>query len=171
MSVTVNLTVQRRMWGGLSSPFPSGVWISAGAVTGDATGGVRQLSMLFNEQPSWSELISLEQYSTFDDEQTNQRDVLIHAAGFDNEIPNGIRQRWVIPMFQAANEQSISPSELHGLFLGGQAIPTVSTSLLWEINNSDGNVFEVVAQGYIWTAEARSIPGGPQIPVTSLFRR
>ena len=58
-----------------------------------------------------------------------------------------------------------SPIDLRGplqpVFLGGQQ---TNTSVLLQFNmvNSNGIVMEIAAEGYLWDAEAATMPGGPR---------
>lgn len=169
MAVTASFTVHKRLWGGYDErQFPTALWVAAGRIEGDGTGGLATFIAVFNPASAVkvNEWYSLEQITMFDGESGN-REISIIASNFDSDVL-GVKA-WRIQL-QTAGASSAIPIELSaiGVFLGNQR--SANTQL--DVQLAKANVafnWDLVLEGYVWGPRSLSAPGGFQRPTTGLY--
>jgi len=174
MTIVDEVIVERRGWGGLSDDpgLPIGMWIAAGAVVGDGSGGVRQLDVVFQPATAtslWSLMVSLEQLNVQDDNNV-ATPVSMRANNLDND--SGFNALWIFNVLAHATDGSAAmdlKSHQLPLFFPGASNAIAEVGLRFNIVNADTKRMIVIAQGYIWDAAARSAPGGPRRPGGSVY--
>jgi len=181
VSVTVAVGVTRRPYGAFNDRhLPTGLWTSRGEATGDGSGGVITVQMVFADavQARTSEIFSLEQYSigTASGVATTAQ---ILTQNFDPDLAGprpvaNASQRWQVPMaltgFGGADILARDARALGGMFLGRQDRGGVATLLISQIDEETGVTMLVRAQGYVWGPRSVSTPEGPQRPLQGLYK-
>lgn len=167
MTVSTITSFVRRPWGGAPPPFPSGIWVAGETVTGNVSGGFRQVQILFNEAPTWSQIVSLESYSFFTGEAAAGV-VEIVPSGFDNDLDPGVNDVSFVPIIAGVDRTSQEPNMVRSMFLGRGKQGTTN-SVIFRTVNVDAVTFQVKAHGYIWDAQSLAIPGGPRKPPGGLI--
>jgi len=180
MSVSDTQQVSKAMWGGDGAPLPSGMWYGEVDLIGDASGNPASLHLEFNTEnnPRDSNIYSLEQLSfshgnispaAFDME------LLVQNMGLSVVSPNVNALNWLYAMGGALTEgtfAAIRPRDViphMGLFLGSQVAVNSASQLRARVNNDNLALFTFTAMGYIWSARARSMVGGPKRPLDGLW--
>lgn len=174
MAIIAIADVVSRKFSGYEDPrYPSGFWVGAGQVTGDASGGDSTLQLNFNPATSLfnSQYYSIEQFMISIIANANFLvDMLI--ANFDLFTPI-TGQRYTIPVIGSeasiANIDLLQHKGMRGLFLGQASNTDTAQSLSFIIDNTTNEVMNVFVQGYIWGVRSTMVEGGPQRPPTGLY--
>lgn len=151
---------------------PAGTWLAVGSVTGDGSGGNRQIviDISLAANPLDSRFYSLEQYS-FGDTVNADNDVVVGINGFDN-TPIGNKIAGFVDRVEASQALSRqAPGGLsRGLFIGQQGVVGTGTDITTLIANSSGALFVVSFEGYFWTPRSILAPnGGLRRPIEGLY--
>lgn len=169
MTIAADTPIRRRPWPGYADPrLPTGMWVGEAIVTGDASGGLRFARLIFQEAlaPQVSELWSLEQLSSNDTSNVSRSGTL-QAINLDRVV---FAQLWGLRWEAGPSVAAVRLEQLRmPLMLGGPARGGLTASLDVFLDNVDGGILEMQAQGYIWGARSRSTPGGPQRPQQGFF--
>lgn len=147
---------------------PSGIWSADISLTGDASGGLRSISILFaSTGQSNPRFYSLE-YFNFVDTQNSTENMSIFTSGMGSRQSGG-------PGFVGMNivtntGQTVarsSPEEtlaFKGLFLGRQSARNAPALLGIDGDNFDTDVLRVGVAGYVWDSQAMGVSGGIKRP-------
>lgn len=174
MSIGAQVEVSRREWGGELNPsHPIGMWMGAGLVQGDASGGTMNLDFVFQLQgaPNLdSQIYSLEQIAIHVEAPTSQTISL--RTSVLGEL--SAADEWAIELraFTQGGDAAILPRDagaLKGTFMGSATAVGSTTALQVSAVNADGIDLIMSAQGYVWGARSRSVLGGPKRPVDGLY--
>lgn len=165
MSVTTTALAIRQPWQGfMRAELPIGSWRSKLELTGDGSGGVRQLTIIFRGAVETRSALaySMERMSCQDTDNL-AKNVQGETAGFDLET-----------QFLARVEQGVTiaalrdgTNEITRHFLGVAERAAASVVLIIQTPNVTGEVFTVEAEGYIWSQRSINAEGGYQVPVTT----
>jgi len=177
MSVLDSIVVESRRYSGWIDPrYPIGYWQAALTVTGDATGGLIGIDLVFQgaQAPELnSQMYSVERVAASKDSGTVRAYTLsaINMAGPANE---GFVHQYIVTMQirTGAGRAALPGDQITFLpwFLGSQRTPaiTASLSLVGQNDNTVAITFE--AEGYRWSPRSVLVDGGPQRPPTGLYR-
>lgn len=182
MTVLAQFRVDTRPYSGYDDPaFPIASWISQGLVIGDASAGSANIDLLFvfaEGLAAITEMYNLEQLHV-DTQVPTTEQILMRTQSMDNLAPNrpAAEQSWLIPLTSTgANDTVMSLVQASGLplWLGSPTIVggggNLDSGLRFEFQNVNLVVYEVSAQGYMWSTRSILAPGGPQRPPFGLFR-
>lgn len=176
MTVIAEIEVNVREFSGWNEPqFPSGYWSAGGQVLGDASGGSMGIQVNFSRATSLrnSQFYSLEQFSAWQQVGTLDN-AHLSFANFDLGRGSGIERKFSVVFI--ATQAGFSPIQgsditaLRGLFLGRQFDPNTTTSMSLLMDNNNTVFVNLRAEGYIWDARSVAVAGGPQRPLTGLYR-
>jgi len=169
--------VALRPFAGFAEPgLPSGMWNGRDQVTGDASGGNRNVSIKFNlsTNPINSLFYSLEFVSVLDTDN-NQKVTFLTANNMDNLSGGTFAHimRAVIGASAAtpgaAALDGDSQLNLRKIFLGAQLNRLATTELLMQLVNVNGSVLDLSCEGYYWTPLAVNAVGGIRRPLSGLY--
>lgn len=168
MSVITVTDVTYRKFSGYEEPaLPTGFHNTAGASTGDLTGGINVVQFNFASASGLfnSQYYSLEQVMV-NEIATGGSIIGLSIVNFDGLQPN------VYSLTLVGNEFSRSNLEFRSmpkLFLGQQQSVSTVACISFIVTNVDTVAIQVHIQGYIWSARSTSVPGGPQRPANGLY--
>lgn len=178
MSVIGQIFVESRRYSGWMDPrYPIGYWQAALDVTGDVSGGLVGIDLVFQGAvpPALnSQIYSVERFGAFQNDGTSKV-VTIQAVNMGGPDNRGFLHIYTVAMTGrtgggaaalAAESQNILP-----WFLGSQRIPGTTASLSLVSSNIDTVVTTFEAEGYRWSPRSVLIDGGPQRPPTGPYRR
>jgi len=175
MAVINVFPVRDRPFAGyLEASLPIGIWRVSGASVGDASGGDNTIQFNFQdgvEQRFNSNLYSLEQTSLI--HSTGGQIVEMVVSNMDNFQPGSIAPRYAIRIIATETLAAIDPESfnaIRGLILGQSIFPNTVSAVSLSIDNGNGENFEAIMQGYLWSARSINVPGGPRRPANGLFR-
>ena len=176
MSVTGAAFISHRSWNGFSDPaLPIGYWFIEIESTGNATGGDHSADVQFsiaNASTLNANLYSLEDFY-MNQSQAATTNALITTANMDNFGGGPMNHRWtallVINEGGLPSGQPFDMKPLRGTFLGAQRLITAQAVLSTIIDNVNGNVLRVGAQGYYWSPRAILQNGGLQRPPRGIY--
>lgn len=166
--------MQRRPWGGYDDPaLPEGIWVVLAIVTGNGSGGIMQVNIVFQQFEAarlGSEMFSIEQLSC----QTSVNVTEQCQVETFNMGPLPSNPKWLLFIEDGGAGVNSSSSRANaiaynGLFLDGPILPAQTAALSLTVANADPKVMLVSAEGYIWGARSRSLPGGPRQPPNGLY--
>lgn len=175
MSVVSQQDVFYRRFSGYQDPrFPEGYWFARGTVTGDATGGVMALDLVFTAAAITSlnsRIYSLEQLSLTQGDNTDRTYELrgLNMTG----LPLAFTHNYAIEVRGLpGGGGALDLRELAGLplFLGSQNEVGTTQSVSLIIDNVNGLTYRAEGEGYWWGPRSVLIDGGPQRPPTGLYR-
>lgn len=177
MSVSNLQDVEYRHWGAYTDPrMPVGLWTGRGLILGDASGGERQVLLVFN--PATAVVLalyfSLEQISIQDSDNVTKTCRLVSEAldpirGGSNPVRIGIDLVATAGGVEAVTSEN-GMRAVRGVFLGRQSAVAQTTGLSFLADNVDGATLTFAAQGYVWGARSGSAPeGGLRRPVGGLY--
>ena len=177
MTITSIVDIGYRPYGAYADPsLPAGLWIGGGVVVGDASGGDRQIRIIFAlaSQLRVSSAFSLEQV-TMDLTDNSAQGVEFRCSNLDKDVSDvtGRNLRFVLATAGASAGDSFLPlRELSGLpfWLGRQSGSNIETSMTLIIPNTDGEEFSATCQGYYWSQRSISVPSGPRRPVGGFYK-
>lgn len=180
MTVTTVIPPSLRPWSGYAEPgFPVAVWWAFAEVIGDASGGRRELQVVFKSanQPGQPRLYNLEQFDYFDNDNIARLVDLIWQ-GFD--LPPGTDSGGVATGGGGLAFVSV-PSVVAGALLGtvdmlklpfllGLPAAFLSQSTFFlRTPNVDLASVRMKVSGYVWDARSFQVPGGPRRPPGALW--
>lgn len=153
-------------WEGFrEAQFPIGAWEADVSVTGDASGGARQISITFRQtgQAPSALAYSLEDIS-LQDLDDNTKNVQVFSSGFK------LIKQLLFNVGASAGGTFASVNQLNTrglpLFLG-RVEGVVGAALTIQTSNVDLALFNVRAEGYTWSQRSILTPGGYQRPLTN----
>lgn len=168
VSIVEQVDIEYRHWGAYEDPrLPVGLWVGRGNVTGDGSGGLRTITLVFNPAtaPLLSLAFSLEQVSIRDGDNVTKT---LHLATSTLDPLAGQANTFEIGVDVVASQNSIAllsengSRALRGLFLGRVsaelALQTAGLSLIG--TNLSAPILRLSAQGYVWAARSQSAPNG-----------
>jgi len=168
MSVITEQDVEYRGWGGFNDRrLPEGLWMTEGAIVGDASGGVRSVSLVFNPlgAPELSLAYSLEQIAIVDSDNVTKTGGL-ETAGMEPLVDNASMDIAIALSVIANGSGQALLSEggyetVHGIFLGRVRRNVVELSgVTFRLANLLNATLTFAAQGYVWGARSWSAPDG-----------
>jgi len=181
MSITSTMRYYTRPFN--QDPFigsPGGLWVAVGEVTGDASGGKRQLNWNVTGPNNVNALYySLEDLLCSDDAAGVRASMTIR--GLDpTPFPDlgSITRSYAIALVPITDQIGFSQSvpaigsfnARPNLFMGRPATdPIVSNQLSFDIPNSNTDVWFVRVSGYWWWQGAINAPGGFRKPPDGLY--
>jgi len=176
MAVITVADVTYRKFSGYQQPeLPTGFWVGAGIVTGVGGGGDMVIQIDFVKATSLrdSQYYSLEEVMI---ELAAATAVVgrfaITNMGIFNPVTASI---FTLPLVVhesvgAALQPEVS-NGLRGLFLGQQSNPNAAVSISYGVDDLSGSTMSMKLGGYVWSARATNVPGGPQRPAGGLYRQ
>ena len=173
MTTIAVLDVAHLRYRGYDEPqFPTGIWRVHGSNTGDATGGQNTIQCDFSKssQPFNSQLYSLEQLML--GHSVAAQGVEVALANFEVSLISAIYTANIVAN-EGTTPAAISAESLNafrGLWLGQAVNRSTAQNIRFTIDNGNGEIFRVLAYGYVWSARSINAPGGPQRPPSGLFR-
>lgn len=172
MTIVASGSPINKGWEGYDNPsLPIGAWEFDLGVTGDASGGVREVDIVFKESgaPLSALAYSIEHLSLQDLDNTTQN-VSLFTSGFVL-----LKQLLLsVGTFSPGNFASSNQLIARGipLFLGQiQPVAGGGAIVHIQINNDDLELFNVRAEGYTWSQRSILARGGYQKPLTSPWNR
>lgn len=173
MSVSVDTNYFRRSFAGYEHPsLPEGYWTASSSVTGDASGDFKQIRVLLQtaDQSRSGNMFSLEQVVMTNDGQA-ARPMIIQTENMDT-IGSLVGQFSVTQSLAQVGGKGAAivsllklafPAWLGAPFAEGEA------TVIFAIDNVNGEELAVFAQGFIWGPRSIMAAGGPQRPATSIY--
>lgn len=158
--------------------YPIGIWKGGGTITGDASGGDATFQIFFSRgtQRFNNQLFSLELLNVAST-AASAAAMLVRLVNFGIDPEDGLlipTQQFAVRMIVTEGGNSaIDPESVNavkGLLLGRQTTPDSQMNINFIVDNGNGEITGVVAYGYVWGARSSNAPGGPQRPLTGLFR-
>ncbi len=178
MALVGQVVVESRRYSGWTDPrYPIGFWQAALVVTGDVSGGLLAIDLVFQTaSPSVlnSQMYSVERIAASQDGGTS-RTMTVGAVNMAGPSNTGFIQQYalIMPGRSGGGAAAAEGSQFSMLpwFLGSQrqAGTTASLSLLTE--NVDAVTVAFEAEGYRWSPRSVLVDGGPQRPPTGLYAR
>jgi len=178
VSIVGQVNVESRRYSGWIDPrYPIGYWQGSLDLTGDASAGVAGLDLVFQQANGGdrlnSQMYSVERYSvsTSDAVSRNARLSVLNMGGPSNL---GFRNLYTVEVQNIAGGQGTAVRTRDALmvpwFLGSQRSAGTTASLSLIIDNVDGVIYHLEAEGYRWSPRSVLVDGGPQRPPTGLYR-
>jgi len=184
MSVASTMEYQLRPFAAERIPGnPGGLWAVHGVVVGDASGGVRSMTHLFQALPtiSNSNFYSIEQIQ-INDTNVETTAVILQINSMDAIFPRfelaaNTQRFWDIPMVNIAipGGPQVSAMEWDRQrqtpWFVGQASrnPSLAALMVLTTANNDGARINATVQGYWWPPGAMNEEGGLKRPVGSIY--
>jgi len=162
---------------------PGGIWGLNGEVEGDASGGVRSLTHLFQVLPTIqnSNFYSIEQVDV-SDTLTTQTQIILQANGMDAIWPgqqtaalNQVFRRMQLTDISGIGGPQVASKRWEQVasrpwFIGQPSRnPSLSALFVATVDNADSEVLRVRLQGYWWPPGAMNEVGGLKRPLGSIF--
>jgi len=179
MTITSITQILPRLWTGSLTPgLPVGMYVGQATVTGDGSGGNMRLIWRFRTEagPVSGRFFNLEQLNVrLTNAGGGRFEASFRTDGFDR-VGN-------VPMFDRTWATELEGTSLLGesalkygrlpqfpVFLGQTDLtPGGSSSLFFDINNTNSAVMEGQIQGYIWEPRSTNAVGGLGRPVEALY--
>lgn len=172
MAVAQRVDVAYRKFSGWQEPqFPSGYHLTEGAMIGDATGGDQVLLFDFSRSTEQrnSQYYSIEEIRIAKFEPTADN-IELEIVNFDSAITTRMHLELVNTQSGFGSLSARDVAAIRGIFLGQQSSPTGNTSVSITMDNTDTILVRMLLGGYVWSARSTAVPGGPQRPLTGLYR-
>lgn len=177
MAVIGQIVVESRRYSGwIDRRYPIGYWQAALLVTGDATGGLLAVDLVFQGGVAAflnSQMYSVERFAAETNNSTS-RTVRISAVNMGGPTNLGYSHEYTVILLAQPNlaGAALAPSEnnICPWFLGSQRTAGVTASLSMVAENVDGVSVKFEAEGYRWSPRSVLVDGGPQRPPTGLYR-
>lgn len=174
MTVLITIPVQTRPFTGYSTEgLPSGMWAVTQDLTGDVSGGLRIISVIFaaTGAPLGALLYSIEQLAVEDtDNNAKICDVLtsrmdpIQGSNLSPTVTLNVLAGSTIASLDAVGLRA-----LKGWFIGRVEGPAAAGTLDLRVTNVNLETFTIFVQGYFWVPRAATVDGGPRRPVGGLY--
>jgi len=177
VSVFGDFRIDTRPYSGYLDPsLPVATYIAQGTLLGDGTGGVLEISFLYQraDDAQISEMFNLEQIAV-DTSRDGPIPVTMRLLGMDALAPNRLAfgQIWSLTLedrFSGATDSALPPGALpRPLWFGAPNREEGNGLVRFTFANADTELYAVTIQGYMWGPRSVLAPGGPQRPVGSLF--
>lgn len=175
MTVVGQQPAKQRLWRGYDDPgLPIGSWVAWIQATGDATGGDAFMQIIIEPeaQSVTGRYFNLEGLELFAETNTTT-DAEITIIGF-SELTDGAfaNRRWTVNL--ESNSFGNAAMEIRELlprpiFLGKKELGDSASVVQAVIDNTDGRVSILRAEGYIWDARSNQARGGARRPVDALY--
>ncbi len=174
VSVAEVAVFEMEPWGGYQDDrLPIGIWKGQAEVTGDVSGGLRSVSVVFAPAEMVRTLLifSLDELYITDTKATSV-EVLVQAQNLGS-VSNGNDRPFTLRLNLNGGPAGTGLGTIVGdqragylpAFLGGQRNPNSTTRLIAQVENSDGHVFQMWAGGYVWGSRSLSAASaGPVRP-------
>jgi len=177
MAVIAQIVVESRRYSGWIDPrYPIGFWQASLSVTGDASGGLLAIDLVFQGAvPAAlnSQMYSVERIGATQDTSTG-RIYRVGAVNMGGPANTGFRHEYTVPMVghSGGGAAALSGDTFTFIpwFLGSQRTPGITASLSLVGLNSNNVTVTFEAEGYRWSPRSVLIDGGPQRPPTGLYR-
>jgi len=177
MSVIIDTNYFRRPFRGFDDPsLPEGYWVASSSVTGDGSGGIREVRVKLQEvdQPLSGNMFSLEQLVLTEDEEDGAGPFIVRTTNMDTM--GGLAGQYSSVGALAAGAAAVvgraivntSAIGTRATWIGAPFAAGLAT-LGFAVDNITGNLYGVFAQGYIWGPRSILAPGGPQRPAQGLY--
>lgn len=179
MSIITQQVVEHRRFSGYDDPrYPLGSWFAEVQATGDASGDINELDIVFTLQSAAglnSNMYSLEFFSTSTSDAA-ERFAVIRTINIGGPSTAGLDHAFSIATRRGDASLALSPVTPEALnivpwFLGSQRVLGVTSLIAIQGNNVLGLVRRFAAEGYYWGARSVLANGGPQRPPTGLYRQ
>jgi len=178
VAVVGQIVVESRRYSGWLDPrYPIGYWQAALEVTGDASGGLLGIDLVFQPaEPVFlnSQMYSVERFGIATND-ANQRLGRLTAVNMGGPANVGFSHEYSILLdpITIVGGSAARGSEMTFLpwFLGSQRTPGITASVSVVLSNNDTVVFKFEAEGYRWSARSVLVDGGPQRPPTGPYGR
>jgi len=178
MAIVAQVNIESRRYSGWNDPrYPIGYWQGALSLTGNASGGILGIDLLFQQANGAaflnSQMFSVERFSIETDDEAN-RDMQVKAINMGGPANKGFVHAYtvLVDAVAGAGRASVRAESLAlcPWFVGSQRTPGVSASISLLVDNANGILFEFEAEGYRWSPRSVLVDGGPQRPPTGLYR-
>jgi len=177
MSIVAQIVVESRRYSGWIDPrYPIGYWQAALALTGDATGGVIGIDLVFQDALSArlnSQMYSVERFMARTSDGVT-RTAQLQAVNMGGPSNEGFSHEYALFLtpYTGFGGASLRGETMPTLpwFLGSQRTPGITASLSFVSDNTDTIIFKFEAEGYRWGARSVLVDGGPQRPPTGPYR-
>jgi len=177
LAIVGQINVESRRYSGWRDPrYPIAYWQGALAVTGNASGGLLGVDLVFQQAngPARlnSQMYSVERFSIKTSEQVS-RTVRVAAINMGGPSNLGFSHSYSIELVTESNfvQANVAANQfgMLPLFLGSQRGAGVTASLSLVGANTDTVVYTFEAEGYRWDARSVLADGGPQRPPTGPY--
>ena len=176
MSVTAAFRVDIRPYSAYDDPgLPVAAWIAQAGIAGDASGGTVLIDFDFQlEAQPVSELYNLEQLA-IDTDDSSAVDIMMQTQGMDQlaQTRPASPQKWSMTtdgVLGADSAVRLQDAKVGlPIWLGSPNNIDSNGTLRFIFLNSDGRLYAITAQGYMWGPRSILAPGGPRRPVGGLF--
>jgi len=177
VTVVGSIVVESRRYSGWLDPrYPIGYWQAVLTVTGDATGGLIGVNLVFQEATTPrlnSQMYSVERLGITRAASTDHV-FSVAATNMAGPANEGFIQQYIYRTLgrSGGGSSAIEASQLTNLpwFIGSQRAVGITASLALVGANSDLVDVTFEAEGYRWSPRSVLIDGGPQRPPTGLYR-
>ena len=179
MTVVGTIQVESRRFSGWLDPrYPIGFWQAALIVTGDATGGLVSVELVF-QTADGPERLNSQMYSVerigVTTSTGGDRDARIGALNMGGPSNLGFSHSYAVFLQSLSGGQGTALDArfltLIPWFLGSQRLPGIVANLSVSLANFDTELVKFEAEGYRWDARSVLVDGGPQRPPTGLYRQ
>lgn len=176
MTVLGQSSIIRRIWRGWDNPsLPVATWIGRATVTGDLSGGdaIMQIELWPEAQAGAGHFFNVEQIMVQTDGDNDGVYSLI-AINFSHPIDGALSNlEWSIQMKgnELGNNAMLLGEAMlpRPLFLGQPQLPDGRAALSLTADNTDAEVYQFQAEGYVWEPRSVQAPGGLQRPPGALY--
>ncbi len=178
MAIVAQQIVESRRYNGWADPrYPIGYWQAARSLTGDGTGGLLGIDLIFQQAngPARlnSQMYSVERLTVTGSDGLNRlaRITAVNMGGPANQV---FSHTYVLDL--RATTGVAGSAALGNMFtmlpwfLGSQRQAGTSASISLIVGNVDTITFTLEAEGYRWSPRSVLVDGGPQRPPTGLYR-
>ncbi len=176
MTTLLQVLIRPRPFSGSLDPrYPLGLWLASVSITGDATGGDKQASVMFASafQEHNRNFYSLEQIGMQDGSPVDQR-ASMSTDNMDSDGSAPLTHQITLDMLtNEGGNSAITPAAseaIRGLFLGRQRLAGQVAQLNFRLDNVNTVILDVSVQGYYWGPRSILAPGGLQRPPLGLYR-
>jgi len=177
VSVIAQIVVESRRYSGwLDHRYPIGYWQAALSLTGNASGGVLGIDLVFQGAvPAFlnSQIYSVERFAIRSNDVAD-RDMTVVAVNMGGPANQGFNHEYNVPVLFTTDagraSMAASAMALVPWFLGSQRTPGITASLSLVADNIDPVIVTFEAEGYRWSPRSVLVDGGPQRPPTGPYR-
>ncbi len=178
MTVSGDSPVAFRRFSGYTDPrYPQGQWLGSVTVSGDASGGSVNASLLFSEAtPALnSQFFTLEELGLSLSGTSSTTTARIQTDNLGRDGPAAFQHRMHVNLtgVTAIDTVQLTPRDLSmlPLVLGAMRVVAIQTRMTARITNPGvGDDLRFEAAGYWWGSRSILVDGGPQRPPTGLYR-
>jgi len=177
VSVLTSIVIESRRYSGWIDPrYPIGYWQASLSATGDATGGVLAIDLVFQGALAGSlnsQMYSVERFTVRSNNGAD-RDVELKAVNMGGPANQGFVHAYTLALAGVSGPGTSAPlttaMAIIPWFLGSQRTAGITASLSMVVDNLNAVVFDFEAEGYRWSARSVLVDGGPQRPPTGPYR-